>query len=429
MIATAQEFLQRLVDKFNNSRDFAISFILHTILIVLFGTTVLFPAMTEPPDFEGGDGGGIIQPSGAVPPPPQQQVQQQNVQVNPTMVNTPTTQQVTAITTTAVNPLNFNMAPTMVNMPTPTANLQQLPPAASSMGEPMPAAVAAQIRAFTGGWGKGTGGGTGIRQREFEFTAYIGKYAGGNWNSTIDSAIPQNVETPITIGALPNLLYVMEEKSRGKIKTDFKNVRAINLATDEIFKVKPPFIFLTGTKDFKLSEKEVENLQRYIRSGGCIWGDSSVPGLRSSFDIAFRREMRRVIPDVDKKFEPIGPEHPIYAADSYYPEIKSAPPGINFYNDPVQVLRIYGEIAIIYTSNDYGNMWQFGLTQDGKQIDTTRNQQNQFIALNKNLWDNRETYVRNISIPALNETYKFGINVITHLLTRWETKTRNAPTL
>ncbi len=29
-------------------------------------------------------------------------------------------------------------------------------------------------------------------------------------------------------------------------------------------------------------------------------------------------------------------------------------------------MKIYGEIAILYTANDYGDMWQVGLTHDGK---------------------------------------------------------------
>ncbi len=50
-------FLQKFLDKFSNSRDFTISFTLHAILIAIFGGTVLFQAVQEPPDFEGGDGG------------------------------------------------------------------------------------------------------------------------------------------------------------------------------------------------------------------------------------------------------------------------------------------------------------------------------------------------------------------------------------
>ena len=295
-------------------------------------------------------------------------------------------------------------------------------PAPGISSDGLSTAQASQIKAFTGGWGKGQGSGTGIRSREFEFTAYLGQYQGGNWNSTV-----RMVQNKITTGSLPNLLYLMSSWSKDKIKTNYKNVEAIKLDSDAIFAIKPPFIFLTGTRDFKLTDKEVENLRKYVRLGGCIWGDSSLPGLRSRFDIAFRREMKRVIPDVDKDFEPLPNNHPIFT-QTYFPEIKDVPPGLNFYKEPVFAMKIYGEIAILYTANDYGDMWQVGLNQQG-QIDTRRDKNMQYVAINPMIFDNRAVYLRNITQDSLATSFKFGTNMVIHLLTRWESKVRTAPTL
>jgi len=420
-----QKHVQKLLDKFSQSRDFTISFVLHLIIVMIFGSTVLFNAVQEPPDFEGGEG-GFVQAGAQEVAQPQQQTNPQQTTFNVATVPTATTSSVTAITTTAPNALNFTMSPTIspVMTTTPTApSAASVTAAATSIGsDGLSAAAASQIKAFTGGWGKGTGSGTGTRSREFEFTAYIGQYAGGNWNSTV-----RVVQNKIVTGSLPNLLYLMSFWSKDRIKTNYKNVQAIKLDSDQIFSVKPPFIFLTGTRDFKLTDKEVENLQKYVRSGGCIWGDSSVPGLRSRFDIAFRREMKRVIPDVDKDFEPLPENHPIFT-QGYFAEIKSVPPGLNFYQDNVQALSIYGEIAILYTSNNYGDMWQIGLNEQG-QIDTRRNQQQQFVAINETLFNNRGVYIRNITPEALATTFRFGTNVVIHLLTRWEDKVRTAPSL
>ena len=297
------------------------------------------------------------------------------------------------------------------------------PPASGAGMDGMSTAVAAQIKAFTGGWGKGQGSGVGTRSREFEFTAYIGQYSGGNWNSTVRISAGKQIET----GSLPNLLYLMSAWSKDKIKTNYKNVQAIKLDSDEIFSVKPPFIFLTGTRDFKLTDKEVENLQKYVRMGGCIWGDSSLPGLRSRFDIAFKREMKRVIPDVDKNFEPLPANHPIFT-EGYFADIKEVPPGLNFYKEPVFAMKIYGEIAILYTANDYGDMWQVGLNQQG-QIDLRKDANDRYVAINPDIYDRRDVYLRNIDPAALSTCFKFGTNVVIHLLTRWESKVRTAPTL
>ncbi len=430
--------LDKLIEKFNNSRFFTISFVLHVLLIVLFGGTVLFEAMQEPPDFEGGEGGFVAAGQEVAAPP-------QNTQTQPTettfTVSTPSVQNtsVAAITTTGQNPLNFSMdaiiTPATMVKPTATTVATTSAPAATVGASGMSAQVASQIREFTGGWSKGTGSGTGTRQREFTFTAYVAKYNGGNWDSTVDLR-----DGKIWRGSLPNILEFMSKESRDKIKTDYKNVDYIQLDSDKLFATKPPFIFFTGSKDFVLSDKEVENLQKYIRVGGAIWGDSSVPGKGSAFDIAFRREMRRVMPDKDKGFEALEVNDPMFRKNPYFDDIKEQPKGLNYYQEPVYVLRYFGEIAIIYTANDYGDMWQFGvkLNDDPKIkdkwiINGDRNEQYVRIALDWSLYINSGLYVHNTNpnppIDSILFTYKFGTNMIIHLLTRWEDKVRTAPKL
>ena len=93
-------FVQKVIDKFSNSRDFTISFILHVILVAVFGTTVLFQAVQEPPDFEGESGGFVGGDANAPAPPPQAQQpvpQTPNITVTPTQ----TASSVSAITTVA----------------------------------------------------------------------------------------------------------------------------------------------------------------------------------------------------------------------------------------------------------------------------------------------------------------------------------------
>jgi hypothetical protein len=72
-------------------------------------------------------------------------------------------------------------------------------------------------------------------------------------------------------------------------------------------------------------------------------------------------------------------------------------------------------------------MWQVGLLPDGK-VDMGRNEKGQWVALNENIWNNK-IYLRNISEPSLDLTYKFGTNLVLHLLTRWDSKVKSAPSL
>jgi len=397
--------MNRIVEKLGNSRDMVISFILHVILIAVFGGTILFKAVQEPPDFTSET--QLVTPSTNIQKP------EQNQAVIPDMPNNvamQTQQQHQPITTTSIiTPQLIPFTVTPVQLP-PNFEAKKIPAPKQTSEVTKP--ILEGINGFRDTWvTKRDNGGT--RPVEYEFTAYIGQYS-GNWNSTI-----QIKNNAIENGSLPNLLYFMSETSKNKVKTNYKNVKAIKLDSDEIFATKPPFIFLTGTRDFKLTDKEVENLRTYIRLGGAVWGDSSVPGKNSRFDIAFKREMQRVIPDVDKKWEIIPKNHPLYSA-GYFPEVKEDARGLNSYREQVQVLRQYGEIAIIYTSNDYGDMWQVGLAKN--QIDMRKSITGEYVAINPTIWNNRDTYLRNINLPSLIESYKFGTNIVIHLLNRWENK-------
>ncbi len=429
-----QSLLDRLVEKFNNSRFFTISFVLHVLMISIFGGTVLFEAMQEPPDFEGGEGGFVAAGEQVAAPPPvtPTQPQETTFTVTTPAVNNST---VTAITTTAQNPLNFSMDAVII----PTATVKPNMPSAATVAAPsaamtsaaMTAQVAAEIRQFTGGWGKGSGSGTGTRQREFEFTAYVAQYSGGNWDSTF------RMVGNSPRGALPNLLEYMSKESRNKVKTNYQNVKPIKLDSSELFTAKPPFIFFTGSQDFVLTEKEVENLQKYVRLGGAIWGDSSVPGRGSKFDIAFRREMKRIMPDKDKDFEPLDARDPMFTRNPYFPEVKGLPRGINYYDEPIYVMRYFDQISIIYTANDYGDMWEFGIkfSEDGKGwlMNVDRDSRNDYVAQNSRLLSVAGLYLHNVNptppLASILECYKFGTNMIIHLLTRWEDKLRTAPRL
>ena len=329
----------------------------------------------------------------------------------------------TAIAATNPTQSTFSL-PTMVApqiMPNAKAldKVAALPPP-PKMSAGMTQEAAKAIASFTGGWSKGGGNQSGqpLKKRQFEFTAYLAKYSGGDWDSTI-----KYKDGKVFSGSLPNLLYVISKISADKIKAMAEPIPLDLSNWDEIIAKKPPFIFFTGHRDFVLTDKEIENLQKYLRMGGCIWGDSSLPGLRSRFDLAFRREMRRIVPDVDKNFEPLPPDHPVFTK-TYFTEIKSIPPGINYYKEPIYALKVYGEVAIIYTANDYGDMWQIGLNEKG-EIDERRDAQGNFVAFNPSILWNSDIYFRNISPSSLLASYKFGTNMIVHLMTRWEDKVRN----
>ncbi len=98
---------------------------------------------------------------------------------------------------------------------------------------------------------------------------------------------------------------------------------------------------------------------------------------------------------------------------------------MNFYRDPVFALKVYGEIAILYTPNDYDDMWLMGL-DDQQNIDMRKDERGRFVAINQQMWQRRDIYFRNLTRESLVPAYKFGTNIVVHLLTRWEDKVRTS---
>lgn len=414
-------FLERLA----GLRFLTFSALFHIVLLIGIGGTVLYTNMEEAPDFAP-EGSGLVQESVDLAPPETQPQLNSDSQPNvtPSASATAPPVDVNAITstTTATPSFSLNAAPVPQVRSTNPNTSAAPPPMAMSNG--LTKATALGIAKFTGGWAKPMAGGKGgpLKNREFQFTAYLAKYAGGDWSSTV--RIENNV---IEAGSLPNLLFVMSKLSKDKVSGE-PQAKPLDLASEEIFEKKPPFIFFTGHRDFVLTEKEITNLRNYIIVGGCLWGDSSLPGQRSRFDLAFRREMRRVIPDVNKDWKELPKNHPIYTK-AYFPDIVEPPPGINFYHEPCYFIPgMAGEIGVLYTPNDYGDMYQFGIDEHG-EIDLTRDEKHRMVAVNEAMWWRHNIYFRNIEGKALLKTYKFGMNIAIHLMTRWEDKLGMAATM
>ncbi len=420
-----EQWFGAFITRLGRSRFFTISVALHFVLVLTLGSVVLVKNSVQRTDFDD-PGGSLVAPAPPAsvdPIQPMTQPTQDATATNPAVSNAPAL----AVLTTSGAPTSAFVLPNAnLRMPADPAARTFAPTSAPSApatpnfgGMSLP--VAQGIKNFTNAWKASNDSGSGVgKSRAFKFTAYLAKYHGGDWDSTV------HVEgSQFTKGSLPNLLYIIRRWSSDRIDAT-ADAEPLDLASDDLFSKKPPFVFFTGHKDFKLTDKEIENLQRYIQLGGCVWGDSSLAGRRSRFDIAFRREMKRVLPDQDIAWETLPPDHPIYT-QTYFPEIRTAPPGMNSCQEPVYALKRFGEVGVIYTANDYGDMWQIGITERG-DYDLRRNESSSYVAVNPTMYENRDAYFRGLGAKEVTNSYKFGTNVILHLLTRWEDKLRTVPT-
>ncbi len=409
--------VRSFIFRLSRSRFFTISVALHFVFVLSFGSVVLVRNAATPTDIM--DSTGELVQSASAPPAPELVQPIDQSQQDPT-----TPQPVNNQPASSFAPLSFTGANAAFELPAaaPTDVLPTTPPkildsasqnTSSAPPSVQPGALPPQIArgmANFQDWAPKGERGSGINHdRRFKFTAFLAKYADGDWASTV-----QMKDGKITRGSLPNLLYVIRKLSNDKIDAEPDAV-PLDIGSDELFTKKPPFVLLTGHRDFVLTDKEVENLQKYLQLGGCVWGDSSLPGNRSRFDIAFRREMKRVLPDQDIQWQELPPTHDLFNK-KYWKDVVGVPPGLNYYQEPVYALKNFGEVVVIYTANDYGDMWQIGLDEK-LEYDLRRDEYGNFAVTNQAMFQKKDVYFRDLGLPELRMSYKFGTNIILHLLT------------
>ena len=178
---------------------------------------------------------------------------------------------------------------------------------------------------------------------------------------------------------------------------------------------KPPFIFFTGHKDFVLTPEEVENLQKYVAMGGAIWGDNAEAGIGSRFDVAFRREMKRVIPDED--FQPLATDADIFKGRFQF---EQTPKGMNFVDEPIEHLDLEGKVAILYTPNDYSDLYTMRILPGDQQIQGTLPAPDSPLITPGLFLSNRAIYFRNFTLPSSLAVQHLGLNIVTYLVTRFD---------
>ncbi len=228
-----------------------------------------------------------------------------------------------------------------------------------------------------------------------------------NLRETLRKALPPGDRFGDTHG------YLWNPKPADKQQDDF----LIEFLLD--VKPMPPFVYFTGNDDFILNDAEVETLNEYVRRGGAIWGDCGFAGNRSKFDVAFRREIKRVIPDEDKPFKALPRNNTLFVrGDDAYFDLPELPTGMQYYQAPVQIIEITpGVISVVLTKNAYGNFLRYDLTmvnnrfQMGGEIGRGR-------WVNR-MWEYRDEFFRGLSDDSVMSSYSLGSNILVYMLGRW----------
>jgi hypothetical protein len=252
------------------------------------------------------------------------------------------------------------------------------------------------------------------------FPIYVAAYAGGDWayNSRFDQ------EGNIVAGSIPDLAAKINEWSHGAIKGVIVP-KPLKIGGSELLDKMPPFIFFTGHKDFVLTDEEVANLRDYLQGGGTIWGDNALAGKGSRFDVAFHREMKRVVPDHD--FESMPMDGDIFTKGRF--AIDKVPAGINYHSEPIEHVDIDGVVAILYTPNDYCDLYAMRILPGDTKIQLGRPDPKTQSPLTTSYFmqSHRTVFFRNFTLESSLAVHRLGMNIVTFFITRFDDKLQLGP--
>lgn len=261
-----------------------------------------------------------------------------------------------------------------------------------------------------------------IKKVRATFRCYVAQYQEGDWDCNLGVLADGHWYG----NCIANLSSKIQDWSQGKVKAQLQPV-ALKISDNAWMQNKPPpFIFITGHKNFHFTEAEGANLREYLMLGGALWVDNSLPGQRSRFDEALRREMKKILPD--REFEPLGIEHPVYHT---FFDFKETPKGMNFYKESVEAIKINGEVAVVYTLNAYSDLWETALNrkdQPDMELDWSPTMQANYSRTGPHFdRGSQQSYhfFRNVNQKSIVDAYKLGVNVVYHLITRYELKARD----
>lgn len=125
-----------------------------------------------------------------------------------------------------------------------------------------------------------------------------------------------------------------------------------------------PFVFMTGHKLVRFSDRERVGLVRFVENGGLLFSDDCNHDINGLYATSFEAEMRRAFsgPDVLAK---IPNSHRLYRAFFRFPE---GPPqtshelngwGDQLVHDYLRGVESRGRLGVLYSNKDYGCEWDY----------------------------------------------------------------------
>ncbi len=154
-------------------------------------------------------------------------------------------------------------------------------------------------------------------------------------------------------GAVANLLRSVAANSTMEVQFTRQDV---DLRTLDTF--RHHFLYMTGHRDFSLTDGEARALRSYLLGGGVLLADACCG--RAGFDSAFRRELARALPEV--ALAPLEATHPLFSTlfrvkstrASRYLQAR----GTDLAAPRLEGLSLAGHLSVMYSRYDLGCGWE-----------------------------------------------------------------------
>ena len=125
-----------------------------------------------------------------------------------------------------------------------------------------------------------------------------------------------------------------------------------------------PFLFMTGHKLVRFSDKERERLRRYVEQGGLLFSDDCNHDVAGLYATSFEGEMKRIFPGPNTLAK-LPNTHRIYRSFFAFPD---GPPqtahelngwGDDLVHDYLRGVEHDGRLGVLYSNKDYGCEWDY----------------------------------------------------------------------
>jgi hypothetical protein len=124
-----------------------------------------------------------------------------------------------------------------------------------------------------------------------------------------------------------------------------------------------PFLFMTGHKLVRFSEKERAGLVRYVNDGGLLFSDDCNHDVNGLYAKSFEAEIQRAFPGPDTLAK-ISNHHQVYRSFFHFDGPPQTSQEVNGWGDNVvhnylRGVERHGRLGVIFANQDYGCEWDY----------------------------------------------------------------------